>query len=123
MAATPREVVIAWTDEVWNKGRVDLVPGLVADPCPRHDPGKFEMMTLAHNLERINGARARFPGIHFTNEDLVVDGDRVAARWTMRYTDPASGEARVVTGVEMFRVAEGKIVETWNSAAGNAAWG
>ncbi len=123
MAATPRDVVILWTEEVWNKGRVDLVPELVADPCPRHDPGKFELMTLARNLERINGARTRFPDIHFTIEDLVVDGDRVAARWTMRSTNPADGQGRVATGVEIFRVEQGKIVETWNSAAGSAARG
>ncbi len=50
MAATPREVVILWTEEVWKKG------GVGTRPTPR--PGTFDLVRLAHKPERGNAGRA-----------------------------------------------------------------
>jgi enamine deaminase RidA (YjgF/YER057c/UK114 family) len=46
--------------------------------------------------------RAAFPDLHFTVEDMLADGDRIATRWTFRGTQQ---------GVE--RIESGTIVEHW----------
>jgi predicted SnoaL-like aldol condensation-catalyzing enzyme len=54
-------------------------------------------------------------GVVLTDDDVIADGDRVAVRWTMVATAP--GEARdvpvTVTGVAIFRVANGQLAEMW----------
>ena len=61
-----------------------------------------------------------FPDAGCTIEDLVVEGDKVVARWTGHGTHngnlgtitPTGKQVRV-TGIEVHRIADGKIQETW----------
>jgi steroid delta-isomerase-like uncharacterized protein len=59
----------------------------------------------------------------FTLEDLLVEGDRAAARWRFRGRHsgplagmPATGKEVSVSGMNLFRVAGGRIVEIWVNA-------
>ncbi len=56
---------------------------------------------------------ATYPNITATVEDLLADGDRVAARVTFRGLSAV--EPRAGMGLEFMRVAEGRVVELWNS--------
>lgn len=65
----------------------------------------------------IGRLRTAFPDITYTLDELVAEGDRVAARWTWRGTFSGqfrdispTGERVVNTGLAIFRVAGGKIV-------------
>ena len=58
-----------------------------------------------------------------TVEDLVAEGDRVAARVTMRGTHQRvfqglarTGKRVEVRAMDMFRISDGKIVEHWGHA-------
>jgi len=63
-----------------------------------------------------------FPDVNCTIEDLVVEGDKVVARWTGRgrhqgnlgNTAP-TGKQVTVTGIDIHRIAGGKIKETWTN--------
>jgi steroid delta-isomerase-like uncharacterized protein len=64
--------------------------------------------------------QAAFSDIQITIEDLFAEGDKVAARQTLRGTHsgefqgiPATGKTATVTGIFIFRLAGGKIVEKW----------
>lgn len=64
--------------------------------------------------------RTAFPDMHITVEDMIAEGDRVAARVAMRGTHQgefqgiAPTDKRVqVQAMDMFRIADGKIVEHW----------
>ena len=53
-------------------------------------------------------------------EDIIAEGDKVVARWTMRGTHentvrdiPATGKKVTVNGVTIKRMANGKVVEEW----------
>jgi ketosteroid isomerase-like protein len=57
---------------------------------------------------------------NITVDDQIAEGDRVASRWTASATNtgslqgmPPTGKAVRVTGVNVARFAEGKIVESW----------
>jgi predicted ester cyclase len=64
-----------------------------------------------------------FPDFHITTEDLIAEGDKVVERWVQTCTHtgapffigniPASGKKIKTTGISIYRIAEGKIVEHW----------
>jgi steroid delta-isomerase-like uncharacterized protein len=61
-----------------------------------------------------------FPDLQFMLDDLLADGDRVVARFTARGTQtgvfqgiPATGSTATVSGIAIYRLAEGKVVEQW----------
>ena len=53
-------------------------------------------------------------------DDLVAEGDRVVARYTTRGTHggdlfgtPPSGRAVTMTGIEIYRLSNGRVAELW----------
>jgi steroid delta-isomerase-like uncharacterized protein len=114
-----------WFEEVWNKGRADaidemfaadgLVHGLSAEEgIPMKGPIGFKPFHATF--------RGAFPEINVTVEDLIAEGDRVAARCSVRGTHtgdhlgvPASNAPVEFYGMCIVRVANGKIVEAWNN--------
>ena len=68
-------------------------------------------------------AREAFPDLSVAVEDLMAEGDRVAARVTMRGTHRGEFQRIAPTGkrvevgaMDMFRISGGKIVEHWGHA-------
>jgi predicted ester cyclase len=68
----------------------------------------------------VGGLRAGFPDIHFTLEDLVADGDRVALRWTWGGTHQNSfrgfeptGKRVTNTAIGIYELRHGKVVRAW----------
>ena len=66
--------------------------------------------------------RAAFPDSAWLIEDLIAEGDRVAARTTLRATHlgdffgiPATGKTVEVSGVHIVRIADGKVAEHWGT--------
>jgi steroid delta-isomerase-like uncharacterized protein len=64
--------------------------------------------------------RVAFPDVSVSVEDQIAEGDRVVTRWSARATHtgplngiPASGRKATVTGANIARIANGKIVESW----------
>ena len=62
-----------------------------------------------------------FPDLHITIQDQIAENDLVATRYVMRGTHqaefaniPATGKPFIVTGIEMHRFANGKLIELWN---------
>jgi steroid delta-isomerase-like uncharacterized protein len=63
-----------------------------------------------------------FPDYRVTVEDQVAEGDKVATRWTARGTHkgqfqgmPPTGKQITMSGMTIFRIANGKLVEGWNN--------
>jgi len=63
------------------------------------------------------GLRAAFPDIHYTLDDEIAEGDRVAVRWHWTGTHkgqfrtyPPTGKVLTNTGAAIFRLKDGKIV-------------
>ena len=60
-------------------------------------------------------------GWHVEIEDIIAEGDRVMVRWSSRGTHvgeshglPPTGEEVTNSGINVFRVADGKIAEVWD---------
>ena len=74
-------------------------------------------------------AREGFPDLSVTIEDVMAEGDRVAARVTMRGTHHGEFQGIAPTGrqvevraIDMFRIEDGRIVEHWGHADDPAAF-
>ena len=64
--------------------------------------------------------RNGFPDMRVAEEDYLAEGDKVVGRFMAQGTHqgefmgvPATGNAISIAGINIFRVAEGKIVEHW----------
>jgi steroid delta-isomerase-like uncharacterized protein len=64
-----------------------------------------------------------FPDLDRTIEDLVAEGDKVVARWTAKGTHTGdfqgiapSGRVATSSGITIFRIADGRIVEEWSES-------
>ncbi len=55
----------------------------------------------------------RFPDIHVTIDDIVAEGDRVVVRNTWRATDSTTGGRIEFSGIVIWRLAHGQLVERW----------
>jgi steroid delta-isomerase-like uncharacterized protein len=75
-------------------------------------------MDLESYMEFLVARRAAFPDRRFVVEDMIAEGDKVSARFTMRGTHKGefrgiapSGTELTMTGIDMIRLSEGKMVE------------
>ena len=66
--------------------------------------------------------RSVFPDLEWRIDDLIAEGDKVAARTTMRGTQrgeffgvPPTGRAVEMAGIHVVRIIDGKIAEHWGS--------
>jgi predicted ester cyclase len=96
-------------DELWNQtGNLDVAGELFAP----------ELAEAAK--QEASDFRRGFPDVVSTIEDLVAEGDRVAARWRARATHqgeyvgvPPTGKEVEFTGISVYRIEGGRIAESW----------
>jgi steroid delta-isomerase-like uncharacterized protein len=100
----------------------DVVDAFYAPDYVDHTPSALR--ALAPGREGVRQAFAMFqrafPDTRHTIEDLVAEGDRVVARIHARGTHtgelfghPPTGQVVTLSGISIYRLAEGKIVERW----------
>ena len=111
-----RDLVQTYTD-VWNTADVDRFRLLVRDGCVRHDPGSTVVIFLPDNERRFRETHKGFPGLRFTNTWMWEHGDDTI---TVAYSMTSGLDA--FSSLEVFRFAEGQIVEVWNVAPANGQW-
>src|SRR5438067_1833845 len=58
--------------------------------------------------------RENLNGVHVAVNDMLEDGDKVIALYTLKATSQ-NGNPVTVHGIDIMRIADGKIVEYWNS--------
>ncbi len=90
----------------------------IADPCLRHEHGELVTMSIEQNIARITAFIDKYPGVTFVNRCVVADNDHVVTCF-----DATLEGGGVISAVEVFKVINGKITETWNSLPTSGAWG
>ncbi len=98
-----------YIQDVWDKGDFDAEKELVADNIVQYLPGQPP-------------ASGAFPDWHGPLEDVIAEGDKVTTRWTFQGTHqgelfgiPATGKQVTLTGMGIYRIENGKIVELWTN--------
>ena len=106
------------TDAFWNTGNMAVMEDFFSpDIVVYMATGPVQMEAYK---QICSAYFAAFPDLHITTDDLLAEGDQVVKRWTARCTHkgefmgiPATGNKLEVTGIEIFRIADGKITEIW----------
>jgi steroid delta-isomerase-like uncharacterized protein len=109
--------------EVWSAGKYAVVDELVARDYLGHSSTQATQTHGAEGYKQFFVAqRLAFPDIQYTVEDAIAEGDKVVVRWIARGTHrgefqgiPATNKPGTVTGISIFRLANGKIVECWTN--------
>ncbi len=95
-------------DELFDSHMVDhaVPPGL-----PAGIEGQRQVLSMYS---------AAFPDTHFTVEDMIAEGDKVVVRLSASATQhgafmglPPTGKHVTFTGIDIIRIAGGKLVERW----------
>ena len=108
------------TDEGVNKLDLDALDEIV-DPDYILHGAPPELASGLEGLKQLmTGMDPAFPGWHATIEDMIAEGDKVAVRWSAVGTHkgewegiPPTGRQAAWTGILIYRIAGGKIVEEW----------
>jgi predicted ester cyclase len=113
-------VIHRFYEEALNQNRLDLLPELVTSNVVNHAFDGTPQTGIPALEQGIRRTQHLFTGQHFTIDDVVVNGDKAAARWTMtaNNTVPIGGLAptgKQITehAVVFYRFEDGKIAEIW----------
>ena len=107
-------------EESWT-GNFDVIDEFVAPNYVGYDPAEPEPIRgpagVRANIEKY---LAGFPGGGITVDDQIVDGDKVATRWTGRGTHTGevagiapTGKEVTISGLTISRLEGGMVVEEW----------
>ena len=124
-AEARKAVVWRFIAAIWHQGRFELLDDLIAPTYIHHtsrtaaDDG-HEVRGPDGVRREVTAWRSAFPDLRFTLDDLLVEGDKVMARWTCRGTHHGvfrgiapTGKSVTFTGMTLYRITQGKIVEQW----------
>lgn len=118
---TAEDTVRTYLDVLYNQRRLDLIPDLIADPTWRHKAGEVKSLTLAETVKRLEDTLDLCPVLHFDTSMLAATDSMVTVAWNGKSTQK-NGKSYVYCGIEIFRVADGKIIEIWNSRETGGHW-
>jgi steroid delta-isomerase-like uncharacterized protein len=124
--SSSRTIVHEWFEEVWNKGRAEIIDELLDKESVVHG------LVDAHGRDLPSGPsgfkpffqayREAFPDLHIAVMDTVAEGDKIAARCQVRGTHlgatlgiEPTGAKVSFSGMVFIRIAGGKVVEAWNN--------
>ena len=120
MSAEQNKAIISrWVAGGWNGGDLSLVDEFYAG-YTLHSPGIPDVQGTEAFKAFVTMYRSAFPDIHFTLEDMVAEGDKVAWRATTRGTHQGdfmgilpTGRPIVVASSIVSRFENGKWAEDW----------
>ncbi|HKV59085.1 MAG TPA: ester cyclase [Ktedonobacteraceae bacterium] len=115
-----KALVCRFYEEVFNKKNLAGLDAFVDPQIIEHalPPG---LPTGSEGTKQFIGMYlTAFPDLHLAAEDMIAEGDEVAARFTMRGIHrgefmgiPSTGKQVTMTGIQIVRIADGRIAENW----------
>jgi steroid delta-isomerase-like uncharacterized protein len=120
IAERSEALVRRFYDEGWNASNLGVYDDLVTEDFVDHQaiPG---LPAGRAGFKALNAMfRAAFPDLVVNVEQVITEGDFVAARWTSTGTHkgplfgiPATGRTVRVTAMVVYRVEDGRLAEGW----------
>jgi steroid delta-isomerase-like uncharacterized protein len=115
-----KAIVRRMTEEFYNQGNVESAECFFAATYVHHDPASPHVRDRDGLKQVLRAFLAGCPDLHITSDQLLAEGDTVTKRWTYHATHtgdlaglPPSGKRITMSGLELFRLSDGKIVECW----------
>jgi predicted ester cyclase len=122
LSSEQNKAIVRRYREIYNSTNLDLLEEVLAADFIAHTllPGLPPGLDGARSVHE--KTMATWPDQSVTTEDLIAEGERVVERWSQTQTHtgapifgaPANtGKKLRITGISIYRIANGKIVEHW----------
>ena len=113
-----KALIRRYIEEVLSANRMEKLDEMLGPDFTDSTPGALGSETGPDIIRAAQGRiRALFPTVQYQIDDLVAEGDKVAARYTVRAAtkeeEGIPSQKVEITGMTLFRVADGKIREVW----------
>lgn len=109
-----------WYEELWGKWNTGIADDLFTPNYILHLAGSPDPVARDGTKHVVSMFGAAFPDLTHTVEEMVAEGNTVAARWTIRGTHQGefqgmapTGKQVQVTGITIHHLTEGRITESW----------
>ncbi len=106
-------------EEIWGRGRWELVADLIADIYVGHFAAGDHYGPEGARID-IHAYRRAFPDLSVTVDELLAFDDKVVRRFTLRGTYarpildiPSTGQLVVIGAIAIDQLDQGKLVESW----------
>jgi steroid delta-isomerase-like uncharacterized protein len=118
MGQEQNKAVVAALYEGLNQRDWSVFDELLATDYVHLSSGEYRVDREGLKVGIINNFLKAFPDLHVTLDEMIAEGDKVMARWTQQGTHlgpfldkPATGKFVTYSGINIFRLANGRIVE------------
>jgi len=129
MSEANRQLTRRWYEEVWNQKNSATIDAMFSSLGKSHGFPEPDSVLVGPKAFKEIHARfcGAFPDLHFTLEDIICEGNRVAVRWSTTMTHlgnhlgfPASKRKASLSGSSFLIFENSMIVEGWNFMAMHA---
>ena len=124
-----KAVVRRFIEGFLNTGDADIADEVLAADYIDHTPSNPELAGRENIKRFVNKWLAAFPDSHTVLKDTVAEGDRVACHWITIATHQGqfgavspTGERVEVEAIGIFRIADGRVVESWDKYDTPGLW-
>jgi steroid delta-isomerase-like uncharacterized protein len=119
MSNEDNKAVVAKRFEELDKGNLRVLDEMFTNEYKLHFPGAEAPLDLEQTKQFYSDLYTALPDLTHSIEEQLAEGDKVVTRWTARGTHqgellgrPASGGEIVFTGINIYRIADGKLAES-----------
>jgi steroid delta-isomerase-like uncharacterized protein len=123
MSGNPKkDLAERFHNEIFVAGKLNVADEIISPDFVAHGPIAPEFTNGPGGVKKwATSLRGAFPNdLWIKHHEIVAEGDYVVIRWESGGTHagelmgiPATGRTTRVTGFDLFRIADGKIVEMW----------
>lgn len=114
------EAIVRQYFDAWERFDLDALDEVIAPDVIDHMAYEGQQTGIEGYRQFFTMWRTAFPDLHTDIYDLIVDGDKVAVRWTATGTHraeyegfPATGKRISFDAISLMRIENGKVVEEW----------
>jgi steroid delta-isomerase-like uncharacterized protein len=117
-----KELYRRFIEECFTGGNLDLIDEMVAADGVDHQAPPGTAPGVEGLKQFLSMFRSAFPDLRATVDQVIAEGDTIAARFTMSGTHqgeffgiPPTGKRMEITGIDVVRFENGKMVEHWGN--------
>jgi steroid delta-isomerase-like uncharacterized protein len=117
-----QDLAIRYHEDIFQKGKIEVADEILSRDFIIHNPVLPEELRKGPEGTKkfASAVIAAVPDIKIVHDDIFAKGDKVLIRWTNSGTNtgplfgnPPTGKPIIVTGFDLFRISNGKIMELW----------
>jgi steroid delta-isomerase-like uncharacterized protein len=113
-------VLQGWYQELWDKWNIELADELFTADYLLHLTGVPDALSRDAIKQVLAMFNRAFPDLRHAVDEMIAEGNTVAARWTVTGTHTgefqgiaATGKSVRLSGITVHHLAGGRIKETW----------